>query len=225
MSKQSVHYLIASAIDCCELNRYNEAIGLLKKFADFCEPCIYKEKIIIRKIFLEKLENPLETWKSFENYSKDSIVVKTLKPKVKKEIDASCDNLIHLLDNKFIKNAKTADDFVFYKCLKAIQYKYKLYVKSVKKKNCFKGKARKLYEEALSIAKDSLKPSHPSRIWIGLEFCSFYVFVLNNVDKGLETAEKTYNEACSNLSELDIDLHSYTLSSLSRLREYIEEIS
>ena len=60
---------------------------------------------------------------------------------------------------------------------------------------------------------------------IGLEFFSFYVFVLNNVDKGLEIAEKTYNEACSNLSELDIDLHSNTLSNLSRLREYIEEIS
>ena len=224
MSKQNVHHLIASAYNCSELNRYNEAIDLLKKFVDLGKPCIYVEKCMIRIIFFGKLENPLETWKSFENCSKDSIVVKTLKPKVKKEIDASCDNLIHLLDNKFIKNAKTADDFVFYKCLKAIQYKYKLYVKSVKKKNCFKGKARKLYEEALSIAKENLKPSHPSRIWIGLEFSYFYVFV-NNVDKGLEIAKKTYNEACSNLSELDIDLHKYALIGLSELREHIEEIS
>ena len=94
----------------------------------------------------------------------------------------------------------------------------------MKKKNCFKGKARKLYEEALSIAKENLKPSHPSRIWIGLEFSYFYVFV-NNVDKGLEIAKKTYNEACSNLSELDIDLHKYALIGLSELREHIEEIS
>jgi len=166
---------------CCKLKRWEDTVDCLKKVIKMGLPLNYEERQLLFNAFSLKIDSLIETWGSLEKYSENNKIVKSLIEKVEQEIIVHRDNFVKFLDNDLIKKYKNIDAIVDYKCGKASQFSRVLFM-SEENSNDEVRKTKELFEEAMTIARNSLKASHPVRIWTALQFSRFHKNICNCVE-------------------------------------------
>ena len=223
MSENNRSELIDHAKLCYKLKRWEDTIDCLKKVLKMDTPLNYEERELLCSAQCEKPSSLIQTWGSLQNHSKDNILVKNLIEKIEQEITEYCDNAIEFLDDDSIKKDKHVDAIVHYKSNKAGFCHYKIPFMSGKNRDDEIRKCRELLEESMTIAKESLKASHPVRIWTALQFSNFQRNICKCVDEAHVVARQAYNEGISGLSDLDSSLHEDATKYLKKLRALIEK--
>ena len=222
MSENNRSELINHAKLCYELKRWEDTVDCLKKVIEMGETLNYEERELLFYAFCKKPESSIETWKSLQNHSKDNILVKHLIEKVEQELIVHCDNAIKFLDDDLIKNDKNVNAIVHYKTNKAGFCHHKIPFMYGKNRDDEIRKCKELLEGAMTIARESLKASHPVRIWTALQLSNFQRNICKCVEEARVVARQAYNEAISGLSDLDNSLHEEATNYLKVLRAYIE---
>jgi len=225
MSENSRSELIDHAKLCYEIKRSEYTVDCLKKVIKMGKPLNYEERQLLFRALCNKPKSLIKTWVSLRSHAEKSILANNLREKIRQEIVVCFDNSIKVLDDDLIKNDENVDAIVDYKSNKAAQYHSKMAFMHERNMEDEIRKTKELFEEALTIARSSLKASHPVRIWSALEFSYFYENICGSVEDALSVARPAYNKGISSLSDLDNFLHEEALKLLENLRAHIKELS
>jgi len=132
---------------------------------------------------------------------KDDPLIVEYKKQVEREMDEICKDVLDLLENILVKNSVKEDESrVFYLKMTGDYYRYLAEFISDKG---YDGKAAHFYAEALVIAEKTLKPTHPIRLGLALNYSVCQYEILKNKKKACELAREAFDKAISKLDELD----------------------
>lgn len=124
------------------------------------------------------------------------------------ELEAYCNELIALVDEKLLPAAKTPESRVFYEKLKADYYRYICESKPENDKQEPASKAKECYANAMEISKNEIPPSRPTSLGLILNYSVFLYEILGQKNEAIDLAQKTYNE-CSQIVDDNSD-NSYS---------------
>lgn len=132
---------------------------------------------------------------------KDDPLIIEYKRQVEKEMDEICKDVLDLLENVLVKNnIEENESRVFYLKMTGDYYRYLAEFVSDKS---YDTKAAHFYSQALSIAQAKLKPTHPIRLGLALNYSVCQYEILKDKKKACELARDAFDKAISKLDELD----------------------
>ncbi|XP_049917432.1 14-3-3 protein beta/alpha-like [Epinephelus moara] len=146
-------------------------------------------------------------------------IVKEYKAEVEKELQEICNNVLKLLDNYLIVNAKNPESKVFYLKMKGDYYRYLAEVASGEDKQKTIENSQMAYGEAFEISKTDMDPTHPIRLGLALNFSVFYYEILNSPDKACELAKKAFDDAIAELDQLNEESYKDSTLIMQLLRD------
>jgi hypothetical protein len=132
---------------------------------------------------------------------KDDPLIVEYKKQVESEMDSICRDVLDLLENVLIKiQGKEEESRVFYLKMTGDYYRYLAEFQSNKGHD---EKGAKFYKDALDIAAKTMKPTHPIRLGLALNYSVCYYEILKEKKKACELAKDAFDQAISKLDELD----------------------
>jgi len=135
-----------------------------------------------------------------ENKVGDELITE-YKAQVEKELKATCEDVLDVLENILIKNCTDDDEpKVFYLKMAGDYYRY--LAESVTDKEHDK-KAAEFYGKAYEVAEEKLQPTHPIRLGLALNYSVCFYEILKDKKKACELAKKAFDEAISKLDKLE----------------------
>lgn len=133
---------------------------------------------------------------------------KEFRRQVEKELDATCDEVLKLLDDFLLKNSENEEETVFYLKMKGDYWRYMAEYKDgdegQDRENAI-SKAQQAYEKAMDVAKSKMSSTHPNRLGLALNFSVFYYEILNSPDKACTLAKEAFDEAIHELDQMPGD--------------------
>eukprot|EP00745_Piridium_sociabile_P034490 TRINITY_DN59323_c0_g1_i1.p1 TRINITY_DN59323_c0_g1~~TRINITY_DN59323_c0_g1_i1.p1 ORF type:complete len:297 (-),score=68.79 TRINITY_DN59323_c0_g1_i1:988-1758(-) len=148
-------------------------------------------------------------------------IVKKYRMKIENELKEICQEVLDLLKKFLIKKVddeKVLDSQVFY--LK-MQGDYERYLAEVSQGDVRKDsvdKSQESYSTATEIAKQ-MAPTHPIRLGLALNFSVFYYEIQNRPEKACELAKQAFDEAISQLDQLNEDSYKDSTLIMQLLRD------
>jgi hypothetical protein len=170
-------------------------------------------------------------------------LAKAYKEKIESELDDVCKEVLDLLEKYLIPNTNVSQESnqggesdgkmdamveskVFYLKMKGDYYRYLAEVASSEevKENVIK-ESEKAYTDAFQTTKDGLgghgcmKPTHPIRLGLALNFSVFYYEIRTNHTKACELAKEAFDEAIAELDTLNEDSYKDSTLIMQLLRD------
>lgn len=125
--------------------------------------------------------------------------------KVESELNCITSEMLGLLEKHLITSECTDEEKVFYQKMKGDYHRY------IAEYKCEQGPERtaaitsadECYSNAMVHAKNTMAPTHPSRLGLALNFSVFYFEILNCPDKACSLAKEAFDDAISELEKLN----------------------
>lgn len=159
------------------------------------------------------------------------------KKKIEEELATVCNEVLDLLDNHLIKNedqtpsgeendmSLQVESKVFYLKMKGDYYRYLAEVNTLEAKEEVIAKSEQAYEQAFETAKSGIsdtglmKPTHPIRLGLALNFSVFYYEIRGDHGKACELAKKAFDDAIAELDTLSEDSYKDSTLIMQLLRD------
>ena len=77
----------------------------------------------------------------------------------------------------------------------------------------------KSYEEATDVAKETLKPTHPIRLGLALNYSVFYYEIMDDSSKACTMAKNAFDEAISDLDNVTDETYKDSTLIMQLLRD------
>merc|ERR1712168_133966 len=137
-----------------------------------------------------------------------------------KELKDICNDVLQLLNDTLIDSADTPGSKVFYLKMKGDYYRYLAEVAhSQEDKDSVVDESRKAYDDALTVAKKDMQPTHPIRLGLALNFSVFYYEILSSPDQACTLAKQAFDEAIAELDTLNEDSYKDSTLIMQLLRD------
>nr|BDS00576.1 14-3-3 protein [Diaphus watasei] len=146
-------------------------------------------------------------------------MVKEYREKVEGELRDICNDVLGLLNKYLIENATNPESKVFYLKMKGDYFRYLAEVASGEDKKETIGNSQTAYQDALDISQKEMKPTHPIRLGLALNFSVFYYEILNSPDTACSLAKKAFDEAIAELDTLSEDSYKDSTLIMQLLRD------
>ncbi|KAG7270006.1 hypothetical protein CRUP_027964 [Coryphaenoides rupestris] len=134
----------------------------------------------------------------------------------------AADKELDLLDNHLIKDsddATKAESQVFYLKMKGDYYRYLAEVESEDSRKETINHSQKAYKAALDISAKHMKPTHPIRLGLALNFSVFYYEILSDPDQACSLAKKAFDDAIAELDTLAEETYKDSTLIMQLLRD------
>ena len=161
----------------------------------------YKNSVGARRTAWRIILSFIKKPNSKEKY--DAELLGDFKKKLEAELDEISYEIIGILDENLIKNARKSDTQVFYHKMKGDYYRYIAEYSEGDKKKEVADLAEKSYNEASEIANKNLKKTDPVRLGLALNFSVFHYEAKNDPDKACELAKAAFDDAISEIETID----------------------
>jgi len=150
--------------------------------------------------------------------------------KVEKELKGICNEVLDLLDNQLIPNAKDhPESKVFYLKMKGDYFRYLAEVavtdeemkgdEKEESKTKIMDHSKAAYQDAFDTATAEMQPTHPIRLGLALNFSVFYYEILNSPDRACHLAKKAFDDAIAELDTLNEESYKDSTLIMQLLRD------
>ena len=222
ISRETAYYM---AHILAKTDRQQDTIDLIKKVIDM-DPHLKSDEqsflsIVYKNIVIKKREGRTNLIKIMKEHQ-DPVLhqqLQTFSHEFIDELDFYCKELISIVDEKLLPNAKTPEDQVFYLKLKADYYRYMCEVHTGEAKEELAKPAEKAYKEALSIANAKISQTRPEYLGVILNYTVFLYEILEKKEEALDLAQKTYQEICTKIND---DASAETRQTIKSMHDNIE---
>ena len=144
--------------------------------------------------------------------------IKEYKAKVEGEVEASCNEIIGILDKHLIPKAGNADSEVFYLKMKGDYCRYMAECVTGDKNKKIAEKAHEAYKKAKEKA-DSLATTHPIRLGLALNYSVFYYEILNSPEQACKLAKEAFDAGIADLEGLEDEQYKDSATIMQLLRD------
>jgi 14-3-3 protein epsilon len=186
--------------------RYEDMCGFMRELVKFADSKKLELSVEERNLLSVAYKNVIgarrASWRTLNvDERKDDPLIVEYKKQVEKEMDTICHDVLDLLENVLVKNnVKEDESRVFYLKMTGDYYRYLAEFVSDKH---YDQKAAAFYQDALSIAEKTLKPTHPIRLGLALNYSVCQYEIVKDKKKACELAREAFDKAISKLDELD----------------------
>jgi hypothetical protein len=166
--------------------------------------------------------------KSGQDPTKKAIVDAYLET-VKDELMATCHEVLKLLDEHLLPSVKEAEDNetpekmtesrVFYMKMKGDYNRYLAEVAKEEEQAGVIEQSSIAYQKASDFAAKKLKPTHPIRLGLALNFSVFHYEIQNKPEDACQLAKKAFDEAIAELDQLNEDSYKDSTLIMQLLRD------
>lgn len=131
-------------------------------------------------------------------------MIEQVRGRIVKDLEATCHELIALLDGTLLPAAQDAQARLFYEKMKGDYYRYMCEASGNRAEGAANADpayeanvehAKQSYEAAVAIAKAELSPAHPLYLGLMLNYTVFLYDVMNKHAEAIALASSTYEEA------------------------------
>ncbi|CAH1775924.1 unnamed protein product [Owenia fusiformis] len=160
-----------------------------------------------------------------EGSERKQAMAKEYREKVENELTEICKDVLGLLENYLIKNAKNAESKVFYLKMKGDYYRYLAEVATSEQKDESVTKSEASYTDAFEVASlkdgnsDGLSPTHPIRLGLALNFSVFNYEIKNDPEKAKKMAKEAFDDAIAELDTLSEESYKDSTLIMQLLRD------
>lgn len=188
----------------------------------------YKNVVGARRSSIRILTSVRE--KRLENGNeKQASLAKDYEDAVKTELNAVCKEVLDLLTIYLIPNTEEklkekpddeislAESKIFYLKMKGDYFRYLAEVETDNKE--VTENSKNAYQDALDTSYDKMKPTHPIRLGLALNFSVFHYEIDNNKEKACNLAKKAFDEAIAELDTLNEDSYKDSTLIMQLLRD------
>lgn len=157
--------------------------------------------------------------KEKDSDSSKAAITKEYRKIVERELESICKDVLDLLENTLIPQSTKEESQVFYLKMKGDYYRYTAEYKQESEKQEVQDKAELAYKEAMDIARESMKPTHPNRLGLALNYSVFYYEIQNAPDKACHLAKCAFDDAIAELDNLDQESYKDSTLIMQLLRD------
>lgn len=241
--------LVATAKLAEQAERYDDMAAAMKKVTEIGELLQQEERNLLSVAYKNVVGARRSSWRvisSIETKTNDSDgnerkaeLVNEYKRKVETELENICKEVLELLSKYLIPKAteeakaetdidtteKHVESKVFYLKMKGDYYRYLAEVAADGKGEESIDNSEKAYDEALKTSaegidnKGALKPTHPIRLGLALNFSVFYYEIRSDHDKACDMAKKAFDQAIAELDTLNEDSYKDSTLIMQLLRD------
>ncbi len=213
---------------CEQAERYEDMVEAMKKVTSFKEDLSTEERNLLSVAYKNVVGSRRSAWRvvsSLESRGNDDDEKKQRKnyrEKIEDELSTLCNEVITLLDDALIPNAKQSENHesvVFYLKMKGDYYRY--LVEALNDKEECKANSKKAYEDASEVSDEQLPTTHPIRLGLALNFSVFYYEIDNTPEEACKLAKKAFDSAMEEIDQLKEDMYKDSTLIMQLLRDNI----
>lgn len=184
--------------------RYDEMVHFMKACVEQSKELTVEERNLLSVAYKNVVGARRASWRivaSIEQREESKgnnqqvSLIRDYRQKIEKELKDICNDILKVLDDYLIPNAKTGEYQVFYYKLKGDYYRYLAEICLNEERDSAAQESLKAYEVASGIANSELTPTHSLRIGLALNFSVFYYEILNNPEKACKLAKDAFDQA------------------------------
>ncbi|PFX23909.1 14-3-3 protein epsilon-like isoform X2 [Stylophora pistillata] len=221
-SKDSLVYMAKLAE---QAERYDEMKNHMKEIAQEGGELSIEERNLLSVAYKNVIGARRASWRvlsSLEKTQNDDpkkSVIQKYKENVETELKEICNEILGLLDNNLIENAKDPESKVFYHKMKGDYFRYKAeFSKDDERKNAAQ-KSLEAYKAASDLAEVELASTNAIRLGLALNFSVFYYEILNSPDRACRLAKTAFDEAIIKIEALEEDKYKDSTLIMQLLRD------
>jgi len=210
---------------CEQAERYDEMVTYMKEVAKLGGELTVDERNLLSVAYKNVIGSRRASWRIVSSIEqkeqqkgndKHVTLIKDYRATIEKELAKICDDILQLLEKSLIPSAETGESKVFFYKMKG---DYHRYYAEVAGGNEQKNNALDSYTQASELAKQSLPPTHPIRLGLALNFSVFYYEILKDTEKGCNLAKNAFDEAVTELDQLDEESYKESTLIMQLLRD------
>ncbi|XP_049590441.1 14-3-3 protein beta/alpha [Syngnathus scovelli] len=154
-----------------------------------------------------------------EGNEKKQQMARDYRVKIEQELKDICNDVLNLLDNFLIANAKLPESKVFYLKMKGDYFRYLSEVAAGEDKKETVSNSEEAYDTAFSISKKEMQSTHPIRLGLALNFSVFFYEILNSPEKACRLAKEAFDEAITQIDNLNEESYKDSTLIMQLLRD------
>jgi len=166
-----------------------------------------------------RIISSIEQKESSRGHKAQVTKIQYYRQKVEAELAEVCNDVLKLLDESLIKEAKTAESKVFYNKMKGDYHRYLAEIAPVEQRKASADAALESYKTATEIAVAHLPPTGPIRLGLALNFSVFYYEILNSPDRACHLAKQAFDDAIAELDTLSEENYKDSTLIMQLLRD------
>ncbi|XP_053717919.1 14-3-3 protein zeta-like [Synchiropus splendidus] len=209
MAEKDEHVQRAKLAEQAE--RYQDMVKEMREYTR-TKKCLDSEERNLLSVAYKNVVGALRNaWRVLSN--SNGKAAEDYKAEIEKELNEVCNEVVNLLVDDLIPGDKPPECQVFYLKMKGDYYRYQAEVSSGCNRNDIITKSKEAYNEALNISKSEMKPTHPIRLGLALNFSVFHYEIANDPKEACCLAKEAFDDAISDLDNMETS-ESYKDSTL-----------
>lgn len=166
-----------------------------------------------------RIISSIEQKEDHSGHEKNAAVNREYRCRIEKELGDICKDILDLLSTNLIPAAKSGESRVFYYKMKGDYFRYLSEFSSDSERQTSAQMSLEAYKEASSTAFTDLKPTHPIRLGLALNFSVFYYEILNHPQLACTLAKQAFDDAIAELDSLNEDSYKDSTLIMQLLRD------
>jgi len=229
MAEQTKDEYVQNAKLAEQAERYDDMAAAMKKVTEMEKELSNEERNLLSVAYKNVVGARRSSWRVIHSIEqktdgpgseKKQEMARSYREKVEKELKKICEEVLELLNNHLIANAKVSESKVFYLKMKGDYYRYLAEVASPgADRTATTEESQKAYQEAMDIAKDDMSTTHPIRLGLALNFSVFFYEIINAPDKACQLAKEAFDEAIAELDTLNEESYKDSTLIMQLLRD------
>ncbi|XP_050439159.1 14-3-3 protein zeta-like [Adelges cooleyi] len=202
-----------------EANRYEDMARYMKTVAESDEAMTKDEDNLLAvayKRLLEHKRNARRTLMAIEQKDGptelDKTIVQEYRSLVEQELRVLCDEVLSVIETALMPKASDPAARVFYWKLRGDYHRYVAEVNVAEDRSHAVNESREAYERAGEMSRESLRPTHPLRLGLMLNYSVFLYQICQQRRQGHQVAKQAFDDAIAEIDVLEED--SYDDSTL-----------
>jgi hypothetical protein len=214
-----------------QTERYEDMAAAMKKVTEMDDELSNEDRNLLSVAYKNVVGCRRSAWRVCSNIEsrsegneKKQNLCKAYREEIEKELNKTCETVLALLDNYLIKKAEAkkaenVDSYVFYLKMKGDYYRYVAEVASGDRRDNVVQQSLESYDKASEVAAAEMKPTHPIRLGLALNYSVFHYEIKNDPQKACELAKKAFDDAISELDNLSEDSYKDSTLIMQLLRD------
>ena len=209
-----------------QAERYEDMVEAMKKVTSFNEDLSTEERNLLSVAYKNVVGSRRSAWRVISSLSakaadeNEENLPKDYLKKIEVELSTLCNEVLTLLDDCLIPNAKQSENYesvVFYLKMKGDYHRYLVEAKHNLEES--KANSKKAYEDASKLSSEQLSTTHPIRLGLALNFSVFYFEIDNNPDEACKLAKEAFDSAITELDQVKEDMYKDSTLIMQLLRD------
>ncbi|KAM7540061.1 hypothetical protein Aperf_G00000043761 [Anoplocephala perfoliata] len=206
LSKREECVYMAKLCEQCE--RYDEMVKAMKDVLETGADLSVEERNLLSVAYKNVVGARRSSWRVISSIEQKHdgdakmVIAKRVREEIEKELNATCKEILDLLDKTLIPAAKSAESKIFFLKMKGDYYRYVAEFCTGDERKQASENSLTAYKDATSVAEKEMPTTNPIRLGLALNFSVFYYEIMNNPTRACELAKKAFDDAVAELDSL-----------------------